>query len=55
MPSLLPRRYRGGRSRESALSHFEHSDRRNVLRVIRNRLPADVVLHVGPGRTITII
>ena len=52
---VVRRGERGGRSRESALEHFETNDSRNFRRVMLHRLAPDVILRVGPGRGLKII
>ncbi len=41
---VIARAMRGGRTREDAEAHFDFNDRRNIQRVLKNRLPADDVI-----------
>ena len=41
---LINRKIRGGLSAEKALEFYERTDKKNVLRVMENRLPADLTL-----------
>lgn len=36
----------GGKTHEAALAHYMRSDFRNFQRIMENRLPADIILHV---------
>jgi pantothenate kinase len=46
---LINRKIKGGLSEEKALEFYERTDKRNVLRVMENRLPADLTLEMLPS------
>ena len=50
---VIARYRRGGRSPESARAQYLGSDRRNFERVMRNRLPADIVLTLARDRRLS--
>lgn len=46
---LIKRKMRGGLSKEEALEFYERTDKKNVLRVMENRLPSDITLEMLPS------
>ena len=46
---VIERAVRGGRTHADALQHFDFNDRRNIARVLANRLPADTCISKWNG------